>query len=96
MAILSIPTRNYSTSDPEEILEFFNARGLYFDQWQCDEVFEDTATQEDILQAYSKDLFPFMENGGYQSADVISINSLKRKTNLIIHYFFAEKSIQKF
>jgi 1,2-dihydroxy-3-keto-5-methylthiopentene dioxygenase len=90
MAVLSIPTKNYSTSDPKEILEFFNARGLYFDQWQCDEVFEDTATQEDILQAYSKDLFPFMENGGYQTADVISINSLTENYDTIRAKFLAE------
>jgi 1,2-dihydroxy-3-keto-5-methylthiopentene dioxygenase len=90
MAVLSIPTKNYSTSNPEEILEFFNAKGLYFDQWQCDEVFEDTATQEDILQAYSKDLFPFMENGGYQTADVISINSLTENYEAIRTKFLAE------
>jgi 1,2-dihydroxy-3-keto-5-methylthiopentene dioxygenase len=90
MAVLSIPTENYSTSDPKEILEFFNAKGLYFDQWQCDEVFEDTATQEDILQAYSKDLFPFMENGGYQTADVISINSLTENYEAIRTKFLAE------
>jgi 1,2-dihydroxy-3-keto-5-methylthiopentene dioxygenase len=90
MAVLSIPTKNYSTSDPKEILEFFNARGLYFDQWQFDEVFEDTATQEDILQAYSKDLFPFMENGGYQTADVISINSLTENYEAIRAKFLAE------
>ncbi|NBR15431.1 MAG: cupin domain-containing protein [Flavobacteriales bacterium] len=90
MAILSIPTKNYSTSDPKEILEFFNARGLYFDQWQCDVVFEDTATQEDILQAYSKDLFPFMENGGYETADVISINSLTENYEALRAKFLAE------
>lgn len=90
MAVLSIPTKNYSTSNPEEILEFFNARGLYFDQWQCEEVFEDTATQEQILKAYSKDLFPFMENGGYQTADVISINSLTENYEAIRAKFLAE------
>jgi 1,2-dihydroxy-3-keto-5-methylthiopentene dioxygenase len=90
MAILSIPTKNYSNSDPKEILEFFNERGLYFDQWQCDVVFEDTATQEDILQAYSKDLFPFMENGGYETADVISINSLTENYEAIRKKFIAE------
>jgi len=90
MAVLSIPTKNYSTSDPKEILEFFNTRGLYFDQWQCEEVFEDTASQEDILQAYYKDLFPFMENGGYQTADVISINSLTENYEAIRAKFLAE------
>jgi 1,2-dihydroxy-3-keto-5-methylthiopentene dioxygenase len=90
MAILSIPTKNYSTSNPNEILEFFNARGLFFDQWKCDVVFNDSATQEEILQAYSKDLFPFMENGGYETADVISINSLTENYEAIRSKFLAE------
>ena len=90
MAVLSIPTENYSTSDPKEILEFFNAKGLYFDQWQCDEVFEDTATQDEILDAYSKDLKSFMENGNYETADVISINSLTENYDAIRSKFLAE------
>jgi len=90
MAVLSIPTQNYNTSEPKEILEFFNKRGLYFNQWSCEVVFEDTASQEEILEAYSKDLLPFMKNGGYQTADVISINSLTDNYDIIRAKFLAE------
>ena len=90
MAVLSIPTKNYSTSNPKEILAFFNARGLFFDQWSCDVVFEDSATQEEILDAYSKDLKPFMENGNYETVDVISINSLTENYGAIRSKFLAE------
>lgn len=90
MAVLSIPTENYSTSNLTEISEFFNSRGLYFDQWQCEVIFEDAASQEQILNAYSKDLSPFMENGGYQTADVISINSLTDNYEAIRAKFLAE------
>jgi len=90
MAVLSIPTQNYNTSEPKEILEFFNKRGLYFNQWSCEVVFEDTASQEEILEAYSKDLLPFMKNGGYQTADVISINLLTDNYDIIRAKFLAE------
>ena len=73
MAILSIPEQNITITDPIEIRKFFNARNLFFDQWHCDIIFDDDATQEDILAAYSKDLDPFMEKGGYQTADVINM-----------------------
>lgn len=73
MAILSIPDQNITITDPNEIRSFFNARNLFFDQWHCDVIFDDSATQEEVLAAYAKDLNPFMEKGGYQTADVINM-----------------------
>lgn len=90
MAILSIPEKNIELRDPQEIRDFFNARGIFFDQWTCDVIFKDGATQEEILAAYSKDLKPFMEQGGYQTADVISINKLTENYGGIRAKFLAE------
>jgi 1,2-dihydroxy-3-keto-5-methylthiopentene dioxygenase len=90
MAILSIPEKNIEIRDPKEIREFFNARGVFFDQWTCDVVFDDRATQEEILAAYEKDLKPFMEQGGYLTADVISINKLTENYDTIRAKFLAE------
>jgi 1,2-dihydroxy-3-keto-5-methylthiopentene dioxygenase len=90
MAILSIPENNIELRNPEEIRTFFNERGIFFDQWTCDIVFDDNASQEDILAAYSKDLTPFMEQGGYQTADVISINKLTENYEAIRTKFLAE------
>ncbi len=90
MAILSIPSKEITIINPEEIKQFFNERGIYFDQWTCDVIFEDTATQEEILNAYAKDLNPFMIRGGYQTADVISINSLTENYDAIRNKFLAE------
>jgi len=73
MAILSIPDKNITITDPSEIRQFFNDRNLYFDQWHCAVTFDDDATQEEILKAYANDLGPFMERGGYQTADVINM-----------------------
>lgn len=90
MAILSIPEKSIEIRDPKEIRTFFNERGIFFDQWTCDVVFDDRATQEEILEAYSKDLKPFMEQGGYLTADVISINKLTENYEAIRNKFLAE------
>jgi 1,2-dihydroxy-3-keto-5-methylthiopentene dioxygenase len=90
MAILSIPEKNLTITDAVEIRKFFTSRGIFFDQWHCDVQFEDTATQQEILSAYSKDLDPFMQNGGYLTADVISINSLTENYEAIRNKFLAE------
>ncbi len=90
MAVLSIPNKNIALIDPNEIRLFMNQRGIFFDQWQCDAIFDDTASQEDILKAYEKDLKPFMLNGGYETADVISINRLTENYEAIRAKFLAE------
>lgn len=90
MAILSIPAENKTIRDPKEIKAFFNARNLFFDQWSCSTVFDDSASQEEILAAYSKDLGPFMQSGGYVTADVISINQLTENYDAIRTKFLAE------
>jgi 1,2-dihydroxy-3-keto-5-methylthiopentene dioxygenase len=90
MAILSIPDAKIQLNVPKEIKQFLNERSIFFDQWTCPVVFSDTANQEEILEAYSKDLNPFMEQGGYLTADVISINHLTENYEAIRAKFLAE------
>lgn len=90
MAILSIPEKQIQISHPDEIRRFFNERGIFFDQWNCEVTFDDKASQEEILAAYSKDLNPFMQQGGYLTADVISIHSLTENYPAIRTKFLAE------
>ena len=90
MAILSIPDSSIQINDSAEIRQFMNDRGIFFDQWSCEVVFNDSATQEEILKAYEKDLKPFMKEGGYETADVISINKLTENYEAIRAKFLAE------
>jgi 1,2-dihydroxy-3-keto-5-methylthiopentene dioxygenase len=90
MAILSIPNKHVQLTDPQEIRSFMNQRGIFFDQWFCATVFDDSASSEEILQAYHSDLDPFMKSGGYQTADVISINSSTENYTAIRAKFLAE------
>lgn len=90
MAILSIPEIGKTVENPSEIKKFFTSRGIFFDQWHCHVEFEETTTQEDILKAYSTDLEPFMKNGGYLTADVISLNALTENYQAIRNKFLSE------
>lgn len=90
MAILSIPDLNITEKNPDKIRSFMNERGIFFDQWNADVVFEDTANQEEILKAYESSLQPFMQSGGYQTADVITINKLTENYDAIRAKFLAE------
>lgn len=90
MAVLSIPTLNFQTDNVSEIRSFFNERGIFFDQWVCDVVFDDTATTNEIIDTYKKDLEPFMNENGYLTADVISINALTDNYEFIRNKFIQE------
>ena len=90
MAILFIPDQGVQIKGALEIKTFLTQYGIFFEQWECPVEFKASASQEDILAAYSKDLKPFMDSGGYQSADVISINALTPNYDQIRAKFLAE------
>ena len=95
MAILSIPSINFEERKPEVIRQFFNERGIFFDQWDASVEFSDKATQEEILSAYESQLSPFMKRGGYETADVISINHLTENYDAIRAKFYRSTHILK-
>lgn len=90
MAILSVPDSNLTERDPGKIRDFLRDRNVFFDQWQADVVFPDSASQEEILDAYASSLNPFMESGGYKTADVISINKLTENYEALRNKFLSE------
>jgi len=90
VAILSIPDQQFTETNPVAIKTFLNDRNVFFDQWEASVVFLDTATPDEILAAYASDLNPFMKAGGYQTADVITINHLTENYPAIRAKFLSE------
>jgi len=90
MAILTVPSTGQIIKNPAEIKNYLNERGVFFAQWQANEVFDDSASQEEILDAYHHELKPYMEANGYHTADVISINKLTENYDAIRAKFLAE------
>ncbi len=74
MAILSIPDQGTTLSQPTEIREYLNQRGIWFDQWEAQKTLSDEASQETILEAYAHVLQPYMDKNGYRTADVINVH----------------------
>lgn len=75
MATLTIPDKKITLSATQDIQKYLKIRGIWFDQWEANCEFSNDASQEEILNAYSHALKPFMQQGGYQTADVISVHS---------------------
>ena len=90
MAILSVPNTGLEIQDPTHIQKYLNDLGVYFEQWHCEVLFDDEASQDEILAAYAKDLDPFMKQGGYHTADVISIHATTPNYEAIRAKFLAE------
>ncbi|MDZ4681592.1 MAG: cupin domain-containing protein [Saprospiraceae bacterium] len=90
MAVLNIPDQQFNTADAVEIRTFLNARGIWFDQWEAKESLEENAEQAVVLNSYAHVLQPFMQKNGYQTADVININSTTPNYEALRNKFLRE------
>jgi 1,2-dihydroxy-3-keto-5-methylthiopentene dioxygenase len=90
MAVLKIPDVGVTIDDFKEIQSFLESRGIWHDRWEANEKLRPEATQEEILSAYAQDLRPFMERGGYQTADVINVHPGTPNIEAIRNKFLAE------
>src|SRR5688572_9067978 len=74
MATLRIPDKNLTVRDPSVVRQFLDMRGIVHERWSADRHLPPGATSEQVLAAYDYLLKPLMEKGGYQTADVISVD----------------------
>lgn len=90
MAILYQTSSQTQITNPEEIKQFLNARGIIFEQWSTPIAIEKTATQEEILRGYGSVLNAYMAAHGYLSADVVNIHPHMENYPAIREKFLAE------
>jgi 1,2-dihydroxy-3-keto-5-methylthiopentene dioxygenase len=74
MATLRLPDKNVTLRDPSIVWQFLETRGIVHERWSADRNLPSGATSEQVLAAYDYLLKPLMEKGGYQTADVISVD----------------------
>lgn len=60
--------------DKQSIAATLATVGVFFEQWQADKPLSLDAGQEEILQAYQKDILRLKQMGGYQTVDVIRMH----------------------
>lgn len=101
MAIISIPESKTTISDVGEIRKFMTKHGLYYDQWEPQAELGADASQDEILAAFSAQLGAFMKEGGYKTADVISVypetpNLLAIRNKFLAEHTHTEDEIRYF
>ena len=61
--------------DPEEARVYLSRIGIHYESWKASIPLSDSPTSGEILSAYSKDIEKLKNIGGYNTADVIDMNS---------------------
>jgi 1,2-dihydroxy-3-keto-5-methylthiopentene dioxygenase len=64
-------TRLSRSEEEREIKRALDQIGIRFERWKADKTLAPGAGQEDILDAYQRDVDRMINEGGYQSADVV-------------------------
>ncbi len=72
MATLRVPDRHIELSDERALRAFLDERSIFYERWAAG-VKSPGATDAEVLAAYDHWLKPFMEKGGYRTADVVSV-----------------------
>ena len=73
MACITVPDEDRTITDAQEISDFLQPFGIWYEKWDVESRISDDATNEDILEAYETEIDRLKEQGGYQTADVINV-----------------------
>nr|WP_221800293.1 acireductone dioxygenase [Oceanobacter mangrovi] len=92
--------RIYSEKDTTQLLfnsdvhsritEKLNEVGVRFEQWQTDAELAPGAAQEEVIAAYQTDIDRLINEEGYQTVDVVSLNTSNPKKDELRQVFLRE------
>lgn len=83
-------TVEQSSSDPQEIARILKGAGVRFEQWQAGEAVAAGDSQEKVLAAYDQDVQRLVNEEGYQTVDVISLNADNPQKDVLRKKFLSE------
>lgn len=73
MAVVTIPDKNLTLTDADEIKNHLGAIGIDYEHWENIENVSADASETEILAAFSGEIEKLKAKGGYVTADVINI-----------------------
>lgn len=73
MARITIQDEDRRIEDPQEIREFLEPFGIWYEKWEVEGRIGEDPTNEEILEAYAPEIDRLKEKGGYVTADVINV-----------------------
>ena len=73
MSILKIPKKKATIDNAAEIKACLADLGIGYERWQASYDISADATEDEVLQAYSAEIEKLKQRGGYETADVITL-----------------------
>lgn len=73
MAVVSIPEKGVTLTDPDEIRSYLGTIGIDYECWANVRSISDNASDDEILTAYAEEIEVLKAKGGYVTADVINV-----------------------
>lgn len=75
MARVIIQDEDRSLDDPQEIQQFLEPFGIWYQHWPVEERLPEDATNEQILEEFGPEIETLKQRGGFVTADVINVNA---------------------
>jgi len=75
MAVLRIPDENRSLQEQSEVCDYLAGIGIDYERWDTPETLPESASSEQVLNAYAAQIEKLKQQGGYVTADVIDVNA---------------------
>jgi 1,2-dihydroxy-3-keto-5-methylthiopentene dioxygenase len=73
MAHLHVPEQDLHFSNTDDIAAYLAPIGIVYERWSAEAEMPENPTNEQILQAYDRQIRTLMRKGGYVTADVINV-----------------------
>lgn len=90
MAVVIIPDQKRTLESPTEIAAFLAPFGIVHQRWPLEERVDPNAAQDAILAAYKEEIEVLKKQGGYVTADVISVNPETPNLDALLEKFRKE------
>ena len=90
MAVVLIPDEKRTITDKAAISEFLAPFGIYHERWPMEERVDPDAAPEAILKAYEAEIDVLKKQGGYVTADVISVSPATPNLDAMLAKFTME------
>ena len=90
MARITIHDENRRIEDPQEIRDFLEPFGIWYEKWDVEGRIGEDATNEEILEAYAPEIERLKEKGGYVTADVINVSPAIEGLDAMLNKFNKE------
>jgi 1,2-dihydroxy-3-keto-5-methylthiopentene dioxygenase len=74
MARITVHETGRRIEDADEIRQFLEPFGIWYEHWPVDGRIDSAATNEQILEAYAQEIERLKEAGNYVTADVINVS----------------------